>query len=418
MIAKIFNISAALVILCFSSAQALAEEKLTLEKALALAFENNPRIIESRKAAMAARGDLITAKSFPDPEFEFEVGGLRRNEGGKRRANLDSFEIRQSFDPPGVRGLKSEIAKNDILAQEESVRQAWGEIYSQVRQTYSRIILDKKEIELAKGNLDILRNFYSSVQLRLHSGKALRNELQRAKIELLKAENAHLVAEKELKTDKAQLNLLTGRVMEAGFDISEEELKEDALELDLQKLIGTAFINRPDIKAEALNLDSKTKNITKEQRKHLPAPFVGFGRIREDFENDYSVIFGFSFPLWSGNRGELQKARAEKEAQWVRLEATKREAAFEVYEAYLAVELSQKQLDLLKKSLEEANELLHLANLRYSEGEIDFINFLDQVRTVTATRVEYYEGLFNFNSTVTELEKIVYSSIRKEAYLQ
>jgi len=417
MIAKIFNISAALVILCFLSARALAEEKLTLEKALALAFENNPRIIESRKAALAAKGELITAKSFPDPEFEFEVGGLKHNEEGKRRANLDSFEIRQSFDPPGVRGLKSEIAKNDILAQEESVRQAWGEIYSQARQTYSRIILDKKEIELAKGNLDILRNFYSNVQQRLQSGKALKNELQRAKIELLKTENANLVAEKALKSDKAQLNLLMGRAMEVGFDI-EEELKEDILELSLQKLIETAFINRPDIKAEAINLDSKTKNVRKEERKRLPAPFVGFGRIREDFEDDYGVIFGFSLPLWSGNRGELQKAKAEKEAQWVRLEATKREAAFEVYEAYLAAELSEKQLDLLKKSLEEANELLHLANLRYSEGEIDFINFIDQVRTVTATRVEYYESLFNFNSTVTELEKVVYSSIRKEAYLQ
>jgi outer membrane protein TolC len=109
---------------------------------------------------------------------------------------------------------------------------------------------------------------------------------------------------------------------------------------------------------------------------------------------------------------------AEKEAQWVRLEAAKRETAFEVYEAYLEAELAQKQLDSLKKSLEEANELLHLADLSYSEGEMDFINYLDQVRTVAETRVQYYEGLFNLNSAVTELEKTVYTSMRKEEYLR
>jgi outer membrane protein TolC len=130
------------------------------------------------------------------------------------------------------------------------------------------------------------------------------------------------------------------------------------------------------------------------------------------------VVVGFSFPLWGGNRGQIQRAMAEKEAQWVRLDATRREAAFEVYQAYLEAELAQKQLDSLNKSLEEANELLHLADLRYSEGEMDFINYLDQVRTVAETRVQYYEGLFNLNKTITELEKTVYTSMRKEAYLK
>lgn len=414
---KIFNILGTVSLLIFFSAQARAEEMLTLDKALTLAFENNPRVIESRKAVIAAGGDLITAGSLPDPEVGFEIGGLKRDEDGKRQANLGSFEIRQGFDPPGVRGLRKEIASNAVSVQEESLRQAWGEIYSRVRQTYNRITLDKKEIELAKGNLEILRNFFGRVQQRLQSGQALKNELQRARIELLKAENASLAAEKELKTDKAQLNLLMGRAMEIGFDI-EEELKEEKLEIGLQKLTEIAFVNRPDIKLERLNLDSKTKNVTKEERKRLPAPFIGFQRIRENYENDYGVVFGFSFPLWSGNRGEIQRAMAEKEAQWVRLDATRREVAFEVYEAYLEAELAQKQLDSLKKSLEEANEILHLADLSYSEGEMDFINYLDQVRTVAETRVQYYEGLFNLNSAVTELEKNVYTSMRKEAYLR
>src|SRR4030043_27938 len=83
------------VMACVQSRCIAEEEIITLKKALTLAFENNPRIIESRKATIVSRGDLITAGSFPDPEMEFEIGGLKKNEEGERRVNLDSFGIRQ-----------------------------------------------------------------------------------------------------------------------------------------------------------------------------------------------------------------------------------------------------------------------------------------------------------------------------------
>ena len=72
----------------------------------------------------------------------------------------------------------------------------------------------------------------------------------------------------------------------------------------------------------------------------------------------------------------------------------------------------------LKKFLEEADELIRLANLGYSEGEINFINYLDQVKTAVTTRVAYYEGLFNLNSSISELEKLIYASLRGEDYLK
>jgi cobalt-zinc-cadmium efflux system outer membrane protein len=396
---------------------AYADEALTLEKSLSLAFENNPRVIEARKTIDAAKGDLITARTFANPEVEFEIGGLKKNEEGKRKTNLDSFEVRQGFDPPGVRGLKSKIAKNEILIQQESLKSIWSQVYAEVREVYSQVIIDKKKLELAQDNLDILRQFFSRVQQRFQSGQALKNDVQRAKIELLDAENAYLAVEKELKINKAKLNLLLGRAMDTLFEI-EEELKDEELQLDLQELTQVAFSKSPLIKSEDLTLNSKNANLTKEQLNRLPSPFLGFKRTNEDYDNDYAAVIGFSVPLWNLNQGEVKKAQAEKDAQAVRTEAVKREVSFNVFEAYLNAELAHRQLELLKKSLEEANELLRLANLRYSEGEIDFINFLDQTRTSTQAKVKYYEGLFSLNKAVNELEKTIYASIRKEGYLQ
>lgn len=397
--------------------KAYTEEALTLEKALSLAYEYNPSMIEAAKAVEGARGDLITARSFLNPEVEFEISGLKKDEEGKRDLRLGSFEVRQGFEPPGVRGLKSKIAKNQVMIQQESIKVVWSQVYSEVRSVYAQIIIDKKKLELGQENLDILRQFFTRVQQRFQSGLALKNDVQRAKIELLDAENAYLAAEKELKTNNAKLNLLLGRAMDTSFGI-EEELKDEELQLDLKELMQTAFSKSPALKYEDLALNSKTANVTKEQLNRLPSPFAGFKRTNENDDNDYAAIVGFSVPLWNLNQGEVKKAKAEKDSQSVRTEAVKREVAFNVFEAYLNAELAHRQLELLKKSLEEANELLHLANLRYGEGEIDFINFLDQTRTSAQIRIKYYEGLFSLNKAVSELEKNIYASVRKERYLQ
>ncbi|MBI4711016.1 MAG: TolC family protein, partial [Candidatus Omnitrophica bacterium] len=399
------------------SIPAHAEEILTLDAALTTAYKENPRVVEARKSMEAAKGDLVTAWALPDPEISFEIGGFKKNEDGNRRLNLDNVGIRQGFLPFGVRGLKRDIAKNGILAQEESVRAVWSVIYLAVRETYNRIILDKKELEVATDNLTILRQFYSRVEIRFQSGKALKNELQRAKIELLDAETKCLWAEKEIKTNKARLNLLLGRPVDTPFDIR-EELREEDLELDFKELCELALKNRPDIKQEELGLDSKTKTLSRERLSILPSPFVEYDRTTTDYENDSTVSLGMSVPLWGFNRGEMQKAAAQKEAQQIQLEASKRDALLDVYEAYLSAEFIHRQFELLKKSLEEANELLRVADLRFSEGDIDFINFLDQVRTATQTRTKYYKGLFELSNAVSRLEISMYASLRKEEYLK
>ena len=61
---------------------------------------------------------------------------------------------------------------------------------------------------------------------------------------------------------------------------------------------------------------------------------------------------------------------------------------------------------------------LRLADLRYSEGEIDFINYLDQIKAVTESRVGYYESLFKLNDALSNMEKTIYASLRGEGYLK
>jgi cobalt-zinc-cadmium efflux system outer membrane protein len=391
-------------------------DKLDFGEALEQAYQHNPRMVEAGKSIEASKGSLFTARTFQNPEAELEFGGLKKNADGGRNTNLDSFEIKQSFDSLGVRFLKSKIASGEVDIREEQLRSVWMRTYLDVRRSYSEIILRKKEIELASQNLEAMRQFFSRVQLRYNSGQTLKNDFQRAKIELLKAENDYLSAQTELKTGKARLNLILGRTMDADFEIV-EELKEEELSLTFEEIQAIGSENRPDIKIADFELDITRNNLFKERLNRLPSYYLGFKRVDEDDRDDYAVLVGVSLPFWNLNQGEVKKAQAEKDIQEQRVKTVRSQASLDIYEAYLKADLRRKQLDIAKKSLEESDELSRLANLRYSEGKIDFLNYLDQIRMATQSKVNYYRALFNLSQSVGELEVFLARSLRQEDFL-
>ncbi len=57
-------------------------ERLNFMASLELGFENSPRMIEARKAIESSQGDLLTSRTFRNPEAELEMGGFKKNDDG------------------------------------------------------------------------------------------------------------------------------------------------------------------------------------------------------------------------------------------------------------------------------------------------------------------------------------------------
>jgi outer membrane protein TolC len=375
--------------------------QLTLGAALSLAQEHNPRMIEARQSITAAKGGKMTASSLSNPELEIEP---------------DTITVKQPFGPIGARGLRGKIAQNTIKVQEQNLKTAWADVYVDVRETYSGIILHKKELELQKSNLKAMRQFFSNVQIKYEGGQVFKNQFQRAKVELLKSESVYLKAENDLNILKARLNLLLGRERSTDFDI-QEDLKEEVLDLGLEYLTDLAF-KSPELLKQTLEFDSKNKNVKKEQLSRLPSYSLGLQRSDTEDGKDYGAVFEVSLPLWNLNQGEVKKAIAEQNIQEAKFKAFKNELEFSVYQLYQEAELERKQLNLYKKSLDEANEMFRLASLRYKEGDLNFMEYLDQVKSSMDSRMQYYQGLYALSSSISRLERTVHASLRGEEFLK
>lgn len=387
-------------------------ETLSLEQALRIAYISNPKMLEARKEISASKGRWIQAEAPPNPELGLDVGGLKRHakgEGDKqiRDGKVDAVTVEQPLDPLGVRFLRGRIAWDEVKIAKGGLELTWARVRQEVLGFYTAILTNEKALDIAEENLNVTRQFFTRAETRYQSGNALQSDVIRARIEVSRAENDLLVAEKNLKVSKGKMNLALGRTVEYPLELS-DSLSYNSLQLQYAEIMKQALAKRADIRNETTRLKARKKSFWSALLKVIfPQMGIGIERTTEDYENDTALLLKATYSLWGFNLGEVKEAKAEKEKQQVILEALKREVGLEVYEAFLESELSDKQVSLQKKALEEANELLRQVTLRYEGGDVPFLTFLENIRTIKETRLSYFNALRSYKERVAELERVI-----------
>lgn len=386
------------------------EAGMTLEDALKIAYTHNPRMQTAGKETEAAKGRRITQSAFIGPEVSFEIGGFKsQTQNGEKvhpDKNLDSFEIVQPFDPPGVRFLRSRIAGTNVKIAQGDFLLAWTEVSREVKSAFRGLLYAQEAIKVFRSNLDAARQFLDRVETKFQAGNALKSERIRARIETLRAEEEVLEAEKELQNEKARLNLLLGQSSEAPIEIK-GELSRENIEIRHKQFMARALSKRVDLLNQRLRFDASKKAHLKSKLSSLPQPFVGFERTNEDYEDDYSVLLGAKFPTWDFNLGEIKETTALKEKEKIALNALEREVVSQVDLAIREVEISGRKYEIEKRALDEANELLREATLQYTEGKLGFIAYLENLRVIKQTRLSYFTAVRNHSEKIAELERAI-----------
>lgn len=385
-----------------------AEEKgLTLSEALSIAYDQNPEMRIARKNIEALKGNKVTQSAFYGPQVRVDIGGFKSQEINGEKVDPDKeigeYEIIQPFDAPGVRILRSGIASDTLRIGETALIESWAGVYQRVKNAYAAVLFAQESLSVFDSNLNAARQFRDSVEQRFQSNKASKSENIRARIEVLKSETEILEARKELSRSQTALNLLLGRPIHAPIRL-EGKLRYEVIEIAHDE--EEALLRRPEVEAQRLRLEAAKKDRLKSRLSFLPEPFIGFRGTRADYDNDYSVLVGAKLPLWDFNLGAIKEKSARAEIEKIRLEAVRGEISDEVHEATLELELAVKKFETQKKATEEGNELLKSASLQYQEGEMSFLQYLENLKTVKEVTLSYFDALRNYNEKLTDYERV------------
>lgn len=388
-----------------SAGPAPAEDGLTLARAVEIALAGNPAVLAAQLEMRAAAARRLQAEARPDPALTFSTEGVpytfRNREGDATEINL-GFE--QTFEFPGRRGLRTEVARADEDAAALELERRRLVTAGRVKKAYYRTVAAERAAAALERTGSLLEAVIESVRDKYRAGAALYAEVLRAEIEKARLRNRALEEDRERGAAAAELNLLLGRPAGEPLRLL-TDLTFIPFVRSLAEVRDAARVSRPSLKIAALRNEQAGAGVRLAALNRLPDLTVGLYAPSIRW-NSWGIGAGLSLPL-SGKRvlGEREEAAAARDAAALDLAARERRLEALLGIAYAAVQSAQAQVRLFEdKLLAEIEDELKVSLEYYRFGKMESYALLDLHRTYAEARLEHLRALQLYLTSLADLE--------------
>jgi len=448
--------SASLSLLLSVSGEAAVE--VTLDKAIERALENNKLVLVQKQEVERARGGVLESKAglFPTlsisgtysrlsdlPELQFatplfdtlqfevfddggtrigyayvpSIAGFRQNRFrlGQESNYVGKLSFRQPIFTWGRILHGYEIAKLNLSSVEEDLRRAKNEVEYEVTEAFYHVLFGENLLELAKESHAQIRRHLDMVERRYDAGLASRFDLLRAKVQLanrdpevVRAENAVTMAKNSLK-------------IALGIPCSEEVevrgvLEYVAAETDLERALGIALAQRPEIRILGLRRSMAEKALAIVQSSNKPS--LGFlanytyGKpymMEDQWGGNWDATLALEIPLFDGGitAGRTRQMKAQLHQAEVNLEMVRTAVEFEVRNVLLELGEAAALVESQKENVKQAEEALEIAEERYENGLLTSLEVMDTQLALAQAKTAYLEALCGYLIARSRLKKVV-----------
>lgn len=386
--------------------KAMAEEKTkyTIDDLMTLAVEKNPSLTVFKANLEASKGEVISARAYPNPEFEVQAGVGRPIDASESKGQY-TFAIAQPLEWPNKRFYRNKAAEAAAVATGKEVDDFRLQLKAEVKKSFYQLLLNKKTLETAAENLRIVDELLKTVEVRVKAGEAPEFELVKAKVEKMRADKELKKARNMLAVSKASLNALLGGSLKEDFDI-EGAFRVPQNRYSLDSLLSYAMENHPEVLRAKKDVEAKGYSLERERASVFPDVTVKGFFNKETDKDSYGVGLSLPIPFWYQRKGEIATASAEKIKAEAEVYRAKVELAKSITEEYQNYTIALDQIEVFEKGLlKEAAEALRIAELSYRQGESGILDFLDAQRVYTSTLREYYTAFFDLESSIAALER-------------
>lgn len=380
---------------------------LSLQGAIELALQNNPRLDALRRQVTAEQGRAWSTWWPADPTFSIEWEGVPRGAG------LNQFEerritLRQELEFPTNIAWRNRLASHEIHAAEMRYAQGRAETRARAIETFSQFLAARDRLFLNREQLRLAQEFVDKAEIRRQVGEAPAIETVRARVELAQAQNELQSAEKTFTAAKARLRAVLA--FQAGQEVmSTDSLTYSPVELSLAEIEQRALASHPLLGEANARVGAASQFKKLAWGSLLPAfEISGFQQNIDGNPNFYGIELGLKVPLWFAfrQRGEIQRASALLAAQQSQRRETQMQLLADIESAFAAYKAAKSQVNTFKTTLlDQANEVHRIALRSYEEGEIGYLQLLEAQETLIDVRRSYIETLANYYAAVAELEK-------------
>lgn len=445
----------------FVVGQVFSQQVLTLQDSISIALKNNLSIRSAEMKVKSAEDKVREARSSMLPNISGSISYIYTGKLQEMELDLSGMFAGMPTTPskgapptgdnPIQIGMPSRtsfpIGSKHVSRAGISAQQAiftWGKILNAYEQAKLALEAERCALESTKQQviLDTTKAFYNvlltnelvkvsemavaQVQAHLKTtqdlidvGMATNFDLLRAKVQLANV-SSQLIKMRNLKklSEDALKNTL-------GLDLNtpielKGQLVYKSLDLNLDELFKLALANRPELKQLDLQERAAKKIVSVAKAGNKPNLFAVYDYSYmanekefddifkdENWKNTWSLTFALSIPIFDGLATRAKVKQAESAVKQVQIAKQQliNGIALEVRSAFFSFQEAKELLKAQEETVQQAQESLRIANLRYKNGMITNVELMDTELALTQAQTNYSNALSDYMIAIARLEK-------------
>jgi multidrug efflux system outer membrane protein len=390
----------------------------------ALEHNKDVRIAAARIDEFASRVDITRAAFFPQIGYDGSAtrDQLSRETAGGVPSGTDrtastfaaTINVGWELDVWGRIRRSTEAARAELLAAEEGRRTVILTLVSAVATSYVELRNLDQQLVIANRTLETRGESLRLFEIQRDGGVVSDLEVAQIESEYEQAAVRIPFIEREIALLENALSVLVGR--NPGPIARDRTIDELILPVVPAGVPSDLLVRRPDIREAEQILVAANARIGVARAEYFPR--ISLTGVLGFASDDLSNLFRSSANVWSigGNALGTIFAGGAIEGQVRATEAVQRQAlvgyllviqtAFrEVDDALISIEKSREELVAQGRRVEALREYARLAQLRYDNGYVSFIEVLDADRRLFDSELEYAQNQSNLYTSLVSVYK-------------
>jgi len=404
---------------------------LTLDDAVELGLRNDETYLIAKEELDRAAGQIREAWAGALPQLGFDGRYTRNIEipevviGSEsiKFGTSNNYSLGLTLIQPiylgGKVGGGLKIAKYYRSYADYKLRQTRNDVMYQVKQAFFRAKLANDVVAIYDDAIKQAELNLTNVRKQFEQGMAAEFDLLRAEVELanirpqlIKARNDSELAAIDLKN---RLGITTDEDINLMYEFDSGQLDDS---LDLQSGLSYAAQNHPAIVQQDYMVKSYDRAIGITRADGRPqllfSSTFAYQAQSEEFSppsnawtKSWSASLILSFPIFDGraNSGRVKQVRADYNQSKYVARQMKENVLLSVRSAYGSWEEAVASLQSQEKTIEQAEEGIRIANLRYAGGVGTQLEVLSAQTANTQAKVNYINAVYDYELSVAAFER-------------
>lgn len=392
-------ISLLLVSAFHANAQQTPTQRLSLQQAIEIATQRNGNLKTTQLEIGGQRALLPSAFDLPKTALDAQLGQTQA-----RPVDYTLTAI-QGFSPFSVYRAQENLIKGQISLTEKRYGLERNELITSVKQQYYQVLYLHQLLSLLRSQDTLYLNALKAAQVRYQTGETNRLEEVSASTRSQQHRHRQATTERDLQVSYRTLErlLFMREALQVDSTVSlirslpatlSDSLREQNPLLDLLRQQGQTLRLQTDVARQQLKPDWRVGIANQSIEKRVGYTYV---------------VAGVGIPLFTkAQKARIEASKINEQIADNQLQNTSFQLENQLITLKLDLEKFNTSLRYYQQSaLPQTDLLLRTTWRNFKEGEIDYVEFFQNVSQATQIREEYLQTQLEYSLTVIQVERLL-----------